>query len=116
LDDVGDENETDEEDDLEAELDSDLESESADVAEVGAGGAGEDGSLKGVPEVVLNCIFRGEDCECMSVYEMALQTRVAQATEGQMSRYTESISTESLSGRQGRPWNRKSKFHPLHPM
>jgi hypothetical protein len=99
LDDMGEENETDEEDNLEAELDSDLESESADVAEVGAG---EDERLKGVAGV-LNYIFQGEDCECMSAYEIGLQTRVAQATEGQMSRYTESISTESSSSRQGRP-------------
>ena len=112
LDDVGEENETEEEEDIEGELDSVSENESEDVIEVGAD---EDGNVKGVPKVVLNYIFRGDDCESMSVYDMALQTSVAQATEGQMSRYKESISSETSSGRQGRPWNRKSKFLPLHP-
>jgi hypothetical protein len=98
---------------FEGETDSDSGSESEDVAEVKAGD--EDGSVKGVPEAVLNYLFRGEECESMSVYEMALQTRVAPATEGQISRYMESISTESSSGRQGRPWNRKSRFDPRHP-
>ena len=68
---------------------------------------------KGVAEVVLNYIFRGEECNSMSVYEMALRMSVVSATEDQMVKYKECVRT--TSARHGRPWNQKSMLHPLHP-
>ena len=62
------------------------------------------GNSNGIPGMVEDYIFRGNELEDMSLYEMVMMTQVVDGNEKQFERYRESLNGHR---RRGRPWNKK---------
>jgi hypothetical protein len=69
------------------------------------------GNLNRIPGVVEDYIFRGNELEDMSMYEMVMMTQVVDGDENQFQRYRESLNGHR---RRGRPWNKKIFLLPQH--
>jgi hypothetical protein len=62
---------------------------------------------------VSNYIWRGDNCEDMSLYDMTMYTEVEKMTAAKLRTYIERQQQQRKSV--GRPWNERSLLRPQHP-
>ena len=68
--------------------------------------------LNNIPAVVENYIYRGNECEDMSLYEMAMKTEVRPMTALQWEKYASHLDSNKITA--GRQLNLKSRFQRPH--
>jgi hypothetical protein len=72
----------------------------------------ETGQFSNIPAVVENYIYRGRECEDMSLYEMAMKTEVKPMTTAQWEKYASYLDSNEITA--GRHPNPKARFQPSH--
>jgi hypothetical protein len=70
------------------------------------------GQFNNIPAVVENYIYRGSECEDMSLYEMAMKTEVRPMTALQWEKYASHLDSNEITV--GRQLNPKSRFRRPH--
>jgi len=72
----------------------------------------ETGQFSNIPAVVENYIYRGRECDDMSLYEMTMETEVKPMTAAQWEKYTSQLDSNKITA--GRHLNQKARFLPPH--